>query len=80
MPRKTKVVLFNPAEAALGLTFKGKSGKFIGCCPACNLTLGDWEFTDAKKTKVKCSRCETVSPSKKLVAYKSINDDIFGDL
>ena len=80
MPKKKKVVLFNEALAAMGdVAFRGKEGKFIGCCPKCKLTLADWELQDAKvKTaaaKVKCSRCETKSKVEDLVEYVSINNE-----
>ena len=71
MPKKKKVVLFKPEYIVP--EFRGKKGKFIGCCPKCNLVLADWEIVD--KTKAMCTRCETTTPIKKLKAYDSINDE-----
>lgn len=70
MPKKKKVVLYVQQPV---LEFRGKHGKFVGCCPACNLTLASWELVG--KTQAKCTRCETTSPIKKLKAYTSINDE-----
>jgi len=70
MPKKKKVVLYVKQPVT---EFRGKLGKFVGCCPECKLTLAAWELVG--KTQAKCSRCETVSPVKKLKAYTSINDE-----
>jgi len=54
--------------------FRGKKGKFIGCCPKCELVLASWEFTDKTKKRVKCTRCEAAFAVGKLKEYVSKND------
>lgn len=72
MPNKRKVSLFDK-KLAKSTKYKGKNGKFIGCCPNCKLTLASWEKIN--ESKVKCSRCESVMLIKSLKPYKSVNNE-----
>lgn len=77
MSKKRKVVLYSK-ENVIGPNCK--TGKYIGNCPSCNLTLYSLEVTtrsgkpDAKGKYAKCGRCESISMLKSLKPYKSIND------